>query len=214
MAHAENTVSINRPVESVFDFILNGSNNKLWRSSVTDVRPLTEAPYGKGSKFEQGLRGPTGRIPADYQITESRPYELIEFQLTAGPTYSTGSYHFRSQAGQTEVTSTLDYKPSALSKSIDAATAQQLCQDMRQTNDAAEAAAYERLSSQERQVVLLVSDGTSHREVARRLLVGEGTVQNYVFSILLKVAEPIMQRRMNEEVGMLQDLKAFLEKHA
>ncbi len=73
MAHAEKTIFINRPVGSVFDFILNGANNRLWRSSVVDIKPLGEAPYGVGARFEQGLKGPTGRIAGDYEITEVKP---------------------------------------------------------------------------------------------------------------------------------------------
>ncbi len=104
MAHAEKTVVINRPVESVFDFVLNGANNKLWRASVLDVRPLSEAPYGLGSRFEQELKGPTGRIPGDYEITECKPYERIQFQVTAGPARPTGIYRFQRQDAATAVT--------------------------------------------------------------------------------------------------------------
>ncbi len=214
MAHAEKTVLINRPAESVFDFVLNGANNKLWRSSVTDARPLTDPPYGVGSKFEQGLRGPAGRIPANYEITASRPYELIRFRVTAGPVRPTGEYRFRRQERQTEITSMLDYQHSGLSKTVDSVSAQQLFLQMRQPRDAAEVAAYEHLTEQERHVFLLVSEGRTNREIARSLFVGEGTVRNYTFSTLSKVMEPIMQRFLNEEAGMLDDLKAFLEKHA
>src|SRR5512135_2503253 len=102
MAHAEKTVVINRPVESVCDFVLNGANNKLWRSSVLDIRPLSEAPYGVGSKFEQGLKGPTGRIAGDYEITECRPNALIQFQVTAGPARPSRLYRFQRQGGATQ----------------------------------------------------------------------------------------------------------------
>ena len=104
MAHAEKTVVINRPVESVFDFVLNGANNKLWRSSVLDIKPLDAVPYGVGSRFEQGLKGPTGRIPGDYALTEVRLNELIAFQVTAGPARPTGVYRFKRQDGATELT--------------------------------------------------------------------------------------------------------------
>ncbi len=214
MAHAEKTVLINRPVESVFHFVLNGANNRLWHPSVMDARALTDAPYGAGSKFEQGIRGPTGRIPANYEITASKPYELIRFRVIAGPARPTGEYRFRRQERQTEITSMLDYQHSGLSKTIDNTSAQQVFLEMRRTNDTAEASAYEELSEQERHVLLLVSEGKPNRDIARSLFIGEGTVRNYLFSILSKVMEPVMQRAMNEEVGMLDELKAFLEKHA
>jgi uncharacterized membrane protein len=144
MAHAEKTVVINRPAGSVYDFILNGANNKLWRSSVLDITPMSAAPYGAGSKFQQGLKGPTGRIAGDYEIIECKPNELIRFQVTAGPAKPTGLYRFERQGDATAVTFVLDYQAKGLSK-----------------------------------------------------LMG-----------------PMIQRSMEDEVGMLTELKAFLEKHA
>ncbi len=142
MAHAEKTVLINRPVESVFDFILNGANNKLWRSSVLDIKALSEQPYGVGSRFEQGLKGPGGRIAGDYEITECKPNQLIRFQVIAGPARPTGEYRFRQQDGATSLTFVLDYEAKGLSK----------------------------------------------------------------------LTEPMIQHSMQEEVGMLDELKAFMEK--
>ena len=144
MAHAENSVLIHRPVQSVFDFILNGANNKLWRSSVLDIRPVSEAPYGVGSTFEQGLKGPGGRIAGDYEITEAVPNERIAFRVTAGPARPTGVYRFQAEDGGTRVTFALDYKAKGLSK----------------------------------------------------------------------LMEPMIQKSMEQEVAMLDELKAFLEKHA
>lgn len=144
MAHAEKTVLINRPIESVFDFVLDGANNKLWRSSVLDIKPLSQAPYGVGSKFEQGLKGPTGRIPGDYEITEMKPNELIRFQVIAGPARPTGLYRFQQRDGGTAVTFVLDNQTKGFSKLMD----------------------------------------------------------------------PMIQRSMDQEVGTLDELKAYLEKHA
>jgi len=144
MVQAEKTVFIKRRVESVYDFLLNGANNKLWRSSVLDIKPLSEPPYGVGSRFEQGLKGPGGRITGDYEITEVKPNELIRFQVVAGPARPMGSYQFEKLADGTSVTFVLDYQPRGLSK----------------------------------------------------------------------LMAPMIQRSMEEEVGMLDELKAFLEKHA
>src|SRR5690349_24944583 len=110
MAHAENKILINRPVAAVFDFILDGANNKLWRPAVTDVRPLTEKPYGAGSAFKQGLKGPGGRIDGDYKITECRPNEFIKFEVTAGPARPTGKYTIEKDGKATTVNFILDFQ--------------------------------------------------------------------------------------------------------
>ena len=214
MAHAEKTVVINRPVRSVFDFVLNGANNRLWRSSVMDIKPLSEAPYGVGSKFQQGLKGPGGRIPGDYEIMEVQPNELIRFQVTAGPVRPTGTYHFESQGAATALMFVLDYQPNGLSKQMDPVETQQVFREALRVAKEEDASVLEHLSQQEKHVLQLGSEGKSNREISMSLSLGEGTIRNYIFSILSKVMDPMIQRSMNEEVGMLDELKAFMEKHA
>ncbi len=43
------------------------------------------------------------------------------------------------------------------------------------------------LSCQEKHVLLLLSEGRNNREIARGLFLGEGTVRNYVSSIMTKL---------------------------
>ena len=116
MAHAEGKIMIEKPVAAVFDFILDGENNSLWRPAVTDVKALTEKPYGVGSIFKQGLKGPGGRIDGDYKITECKPDESIKFEVTAGPARPTGVYTFESDGKSTTVTFVLDFKTKGLAK--------------------------------------------------------------------------------------------------
>ncbi len=53
--------------------------------------------------------------------------------------------------------------------------------------DAAGRKPAESLSSRERAVLALVAKGLSNKEIASRLFLAEGTVKNYVSSILLKI---------------------------
>ena len=47
--------------------------------------------------------------------------------------------------------------------------------------------AFSKLGQQEKQVLLLVSGGKSDQEIAKSLFLGEGTIRNYVNSILSKL---------------------------
>ncbi len=119
MAHAEDTITIDRPVKEVFDFILDGINSPFWRPSVIDVKLLPGKPLGVGAVFKQGLKGPGGRIDGDYEIVEVKPNELIKFQVIAGPARPTGTYIFKSMDGSTRVTFILDFQPKGLAKLMD-----------------------------------------------------------------------------------------------
>jgi uncharacterized membrane protein len=117
MSHAEGTAVINRPIGAVFDFILDGENAPRWRPAVTDVKLVTNRPLGVGSRFKQGLKGPSGgRIDGDYEIVECRQNEWIRFQVTAGPARPTGTYKFEQSGDGTKVTFALDYQPMGLAR--------------------------------------------------------------------------------------------------
>jgi uncharacterized membrane protein len=119
MAHAEYQVTIARPVEDVFKFILDGMNNPLWRPSVADIQRVTNQPDAVGAKFKQGLKGPGGRIDGDYEIVELNPNKLIKFQVIAGPARPTGVYKFDTMGNSTVVTFILDFQPKGLAKVMD-----------------------------------------------------------------------------------------------
>ena len=214
MAHAEMTVVINRPVESVFNFVLNGANNPLWRGLILDARPLSREPYGVGSKFEQGLKGPNGKIEGDYEITECKLNEWIQFDVTTGLARPTGTYRFERQGRATALTFVLDYQIDKLSKQVDPAVTQQMFQEVRRAVKEEDTAILAHLSRQENQVFLKVSEGKTNQEIGRSLYLGEGTIRNYVFSIQSKLMDAMIQRSLQEDVGMLEQLKALLEKQA
>src|SRR5690349_7898767 len=112
MPHAEESITINRPVSAVFNFVLDGTNNPLWRPTVLDIERVSGKPSGAGAVYKQGLKGPGGRrIDGDYEIVECVPDELIRFQVIAGPARPTGMYRFESQGDSTRVTFTLHFEP-------------------------------------------------------------------------------------------------------
>jgi two-component system response regulator DevR len=70
---------------------------------------------------------------------------------------------------------------------LDPAVTQRVFQEVRRAVKEEEASAFAHLSQQEKHVLLLVSEGKTNREIAKSLFLGEGTVRNYVSSILSKL---------------------------
>ena len=117
MAHAEQTIVINRPIKEVFDFVLEGKNNPLWRPAVIDIQAVPGKPTGVGAVFKQGLKGPGGRrIEGDYELVEVKANAFIKFAVIAGPARPTGTYQFDAAGSGTRVTFVLDYKTKGLMK--------------------------------------------------------------------------------------------------
>ena len=70
---------------------------------------------------------------------------------------------------------------------LDPAVTQRVFQEVRRAVKEEEASAFAHLSQQEKHVLLLVSAGKTNRQIAKLLYLGEGTVRNYVSSILSKL---------------------------
>jgi len=70
---------------------------------------------------------------------------------------------------------------------LDPAVTQRVFQEVRRAVKEEEASAFANLSQQEKHVLVLVSEGKTNREIAKALFLGEGTVRNYVSSILSKL---------------------------
>ena len=120
MAHAEESITIHRPVNAVFDFVLDGTTSPLWRPGVVDIQRVPGKPSGVGAVYKQGLKGPGGRrIEGDYEIVECQPNELIKFQVISGPARPTGTYRFETVGDATRVTFMLHYEPKGLARLMD-----------------------------------------------------------------------------------------------
>ena len=70
---------------------------------------------------------------------------------------------------------------------LDPMVTQRVFQEVRRAVKEEEASAFAILSQQEKHVLILVSEGKTNREIAKSLFLGEGTVRNYVSSILSKL---------------------------
>ena len=70
---------------------------------------------------------------------------------------------------------------------LDPAVTQRVFQEVRKAAREDEASAFAVLTQQEMHVLQLVSEGRTNRQIAEMLFLGEGTVRNYVSSILSKL---------------------------
>lgn len=103
MPNAEHVTTIDRTPAEVFAFLSNAENDPQWRSGVLDIARVS-GDGGTGTRYRQGVKGPMGRrIPADVEITESRPNQLHAFRATEGPVRPEGRYELSPSNGGTRV---------------------------------------------------------------------------------------------------------------
>jgi DNA-binding NarL/FixJ family response regulator len=71
---------------------------------------------------------------------------------------------------------------------LDPSLTQRVFSEIRRSIQKDEAAAFGELTAQEMQVLALIAEGKTNREIASALFLSEGTVRNYVSSILAKLS--------------------------
>jgi two-component system response regulator DevR len=91
---------------------------------------------------------------------------------------------------------------------LDPAVTQRVFQEVRKAVKEEEAASFVSLSQQEKMVLKLVSEGKTNREIAQALYLGEGTVRNYVSSILSKLG--VSNRAEAAAYAVEHNLKEYL----
>ena len=91
---------------------------------------------------------------------------------------------------------------------LDPAVTQRVFQEVRRAVKEEEAAAFANLSQQEKHVLALVSEGKTNREIAEALFLGEGTVRNYVSSILSKLG--VSNRAEAAAYAVTHNLKEYI----
>ncbi|MCD9025090.1 SRPBCC family protein [Cohnella silvisoli] len=127
MAFAKSSISIRKPVDEVFDFILDGENNNLWRPAVTDVKNTSGKVLGVGTTFIQGMKGPFGkRISGDYEIIGCEKNKLISFKVISGPARPTGKYEFEYDGTETRVTFALSLESKGFARLMDSMITKQM----------------------------------------------------------------------------------------
>lgn len=118
MPSAKHSVVIDRPVSDVFGYVIDGTTGPAWRSSIADIRLSSGTAGQVGARYEQGMKGPGRRIPADYELTEVVPDRLIAFKVITGPARPEGRYEFAPEGAGTRVTFGLNWEPKGIKEKL------------------------------------------------------------------------------------------------
>ena len=129
----------------------------------------------------RGDRQQVSRRPRVIMLTSYAEDEMLFSAIRAG-----ASGYILKQIGSTDLIKALE-SVSRGEALLDPAVTQRVFQEVRRAVKEEEASAFAHLSQQEKHVLLLVSEGKTNREIAKSLFLGEGTVRNYVSSILSKL---------------------------
>lgn len=100
----ENSIFINRPPQTIFDYVADPANAHKWQSQMVAVEWISEGPPSVGSR-QRGLSRFLGRdIEVISEFTVWDPPHQHVFKIVDGPIQLEGGMRFEAQENGTTVT--------------------------------------------------------------------------------------------------------------
>ena len=110
------SVTVNRPVEEVWDFIGSFENTTRWSRGVLEARQTSDGPLGVGSTLQTVVKAFGRRRTADYLVTEYEPGRAFAFKVTSGPMTSRARYSIEPAGAGTRLTASGEAQATGLYK--------------------------------------------------------------------------------------------------
>lgn len=105
MVKIQSSVVINRPVEEVFEFSNDPSNDTQWQTGVLESEITSEGELGVGTTARSVIQFLGKRIESTSEITEFEPNKKVSFKTTSGPIPFEGTTMYEPVEGGTKLSS-------------------------------------------------------------------------------------------------------------
>ena len=82
----EATVSIDRPIEQVFDFLVDGENDKKFSARVQSIKKVTDGPIGPGTVYASTVKDGGVKFKREFRLSAFDPPTRIRWtEVSTGP---------------------------------------------------------------------------------------------------------------------------------
>jgi carbon monoxide dehydrogenase subunit G len=103
----EHAVVIDRPIEEVFAFVTDPTNDSLWQAWTLETEQTSEGPIEVGSTLRSTAKMLGRRIEVTMEVTENDPPHRQCVRITSGPIPASGCYQLEpADDGSTRFTQT------------------------------------------------------------------------------------------------------------
>lgn len=116
MAQIAGETVIDRPIETVFDFVANQCNEPLYNSEMVSADKVNDEPIGVGSRFRAVMRSGRREFPVDIEFTAfERPTRLGSHSIAGGMVMD-GELVFSPNGESTRMSWAWDVRPAGAMK--------------------------------------------------------------------------------------------------
>lgn len=116
MVDVSTSITINRPVEDVFAYVTDVTNDPEWHTDALEARKTTEGPIGLGTRWHVRFKPSMGISEGDMDVTAFEPNRMEVMHGQLGPMEPTLTYLFEPANGGTRLTRRVQIKVSGWMK--------------------------------------------------------------------------------------------------
>ena len=106
------SVTINRPVEDVFNYVTDMSNDPSWHTDVLEARKTSEGPVGVGTTWHSRFKPSMGVSEGAMEVVALEPNRMEVLRGAIGPMQPTLTYMLEPIDGGTRFTRRIQIKVS------------------------------------------------------------------------------------------------------
>jgi uncharacterized protein YndB with AHSA1/START domain len=116
MVDTSDRVTINRPIEEVFAYVTDTSNDPAWHTDILEARKTSEGPVGVGTRWHSRFKPAMGISEGDMEVVAFEPNRREVLRGVIGPMEPTLTYLFEPADGGTRFTRRVQIKVSGMMK--------------------------------------------------------------------------------------------------
>ena len=100
MFEIEETARIAQPIERVWAFVMDETNDSLWQTTLTDVHKVTDGPIGVGSRVSESRRFLGRKLETIWEMTACEPPHTSSIASVKAPFAWEGTYTLAEEGGE------------------------------------------------------------------------------------------------------------------
>ena len=104
MVDRSDSIMIDRPVEDVFAYVADVTNDPAWHTDILEARKTTDGPIGRGTVWHARFKPTMGISEGDMKVVSFEPNRVLAMKGDVGPMHPTLTYRFEPAHGGTKFT--------------------------------------------------------------------------------------------------------------
>jgi uncharacterized protein YndB with AHSA1/START domain len=104
MVDRSDSITINRPMEDVFAYVADVTNDPAWHTDILGAEKKSEGPIGMGTVWHTRFKPSMGISEADMEVVAFEPNQKQVMKGEVGPMHPTLTYLFEPADGGTKFT--------------------------------------------------------------------------------------------------------------